>query len=465
LLAKGVRPADRVGLISANSFFWVASYLAVLKLGAIAVPFPPEITPTELQTRQDFVRCKVMCLEKRCCRRLWAGLPDGLIVIFEDSLNGLGKAAWEELPTYDDENQDAVFLFTSGTTARPHAVRLTHRNIQANTDSIISYLELSRADRMMVVLPFGYCFGTSLLHTHLRVGGSLVLSRFIYPESVLSLMEATQCTGLAGVPSVYQTLLRNSTLSRRNLKSLRKVQQAGGKLPDVLIQELRAAVPEAQVYIMYGQTEATARLSYLPPALLETKLGSVGKGIPGVTLRVIRESGAAVKPGEVGEILATGANISPGYLDDPEATAKKFRAGTLHTGDLARVDGDGFIYIAGRKADFIKPYGYRVSSETVEACVLELPDIVGAAAIGVPDLERGEAIQLHVILRAGSQITAQEILVHCKQRLVAYMVPHEITMAKNLPVNANGKVVKAALKQQAAQRNGHFALAQAEFQR
>jgi acyl-CoA synthetase (AMP-forming)/AMP-acid ligase II len=205
LLAQGVHATDRVALVSANSLFWVAAYLAVLKLGAIAVPFPVNVTPSELQIGQDFVRCKVFCLEKRYYQRLQTGLPDALPLIFENSLSGSGKAAWEAMPTHDNEQQDAVYLFTSGTTARPRVVRLTHRNIQANTDSIVTYLELSPADRIMAILPFGYCFGTSLLHTHLRVGGSLVLSRFLYPESALSLMEASECTGLAGVPSIYQT--------------------------------------------------------------------------------------------------------------------------------------------------------------------------------------------------------------------------------------------------------------------
>jgi long-chain acyl-CoA synthetase len=453
LLTKGVRPTDRVALIGANSFFWVAAYLAILKLGAIAVPFPTNVTPSELQIEQDFVRCKVFCLEKLSYRRLQASLADGLPLIFEDSLNGAGKAAWEAIPTHDDEQQDAVYLFTSGTTARPRVVRLTHRNIQSNTDSIVTYLELSPTDRIMAILSFGYCFGTSLLHTHLRAGGSLVLSRFLYPEAVLNLMEATECTGLAGVPSMYQTLLRNTTFCRRKLKSLHKVQQAGGKLPNILIQELSMAVPEAEIYIMYGQTEATARLSYLPPALLGTKLGSVGKGIPGVTLHVVDEFGTRVKPGEVGEIVARGANISPGYLDDPEATAEKFRDGALYTGDLATVDEEGFIYITDRKADFIKSYGYRVSSQAVEACVLELPEVVAAAAIGVPDLACGEAIRLYATLRTGSQLTPEEIIAHCRQRMAAYMVPREVSMVKSLPTNANGKVLKAVLKQQATNLN------------
>ncbi len=302
----------------------------------------------------------------------------------------------------------------------------------------------------MAVLSFSYCFGTSLLHTHLRVGGSLVLSNsFAYPETVLDLMQASECTGFAGVPSTYQTLLRNSTFPRRKFQTLRKVQQAGGKLPVVLIKELVAALPEAQIYIMYGQTEATARLSYLPPSLLATKLGSVGRGIPGVELRVIGDSGTEVKPGEVGEIIAKGDNICPGYLDDPEATASKFVNGTLQTGDLATVDEDGFIYIVDRKSDFIKSYGHRVSSQQVEAGILELPDVVAAAAIGEPDLVQGEAIKVYVTLRPGAQLSPLDIIAHCQQHMARHMVPKDVVVVESLPMNAHGKIVKSELRKQA----------------
>ncbi|MEW5958531.1 MAG: AMP-binding protein, partial [Chloroflexota bacterium] len=276
------------------------------------------------------------------------------------------------------------------------------------------------------------------------------LSRFLYPEAVLDLMEATQCTGIAGVPSIYQTLLRNTSFPRRKIKSLRKVQQAGGKLPTVLIQELIDAVGQENVYVMYGQTEATARLSYLPPQLLDTKLGSVGQGIPGVTLKVLAESGAAVKPGDVGEIVAWGDNISPGYLNDPEATAEKFRDGALFTRDLAMVDEDGFIYVVDRAADFIKSYGHRVSSQVVEACVLELPEIVAAAAVGVPDLARGEAIVVYVTLSNDSTLTPEDVIAYCKQHMAQYMVPRNVQVLKSLPLNVNGKVLKSVLRQKAA---------------
>ena len=176
---------------------------------------------------------------------------------------------------------------------------VSHRNIVANTTSIIQYLGLTKEDRIMAVLPFYYCFGTSLLHTHLRVGGSIVIDdRFMFPDKVLNRMQETRCTGFAGVPSHFQILLGRSSLREVRLPSLRCVQQAGGRLAGRFIHELVQALPGAQMFVMYGQTEATARLSYLPPDMLGTKLGSIGKGIPGISLKVLDHEGQPVRPGE-----------------------------------------------------------------------------------------------------------------------------------------------------------------------
>jgi acyl-coenzyme A synthetase/AMP-(fatty) acid ligase len=200
---------------------------------------------------------------------------------------------------------------------------------------------------------------------------------------------------------------------------------------------------------MYGQTEATARLSFLAPEMLPIKLGSIGKGIPNVDLRVIGEDSNPVKPGEVGEIIARGDNISPGYLNDPEASADKFVDGALHTGDLATVDEDGYIFVVDRIADFIKSWGYRVSSQEVESCVLQLDEIVSAAAVGVPDLAAGEAIHVFVILRAKSEITPDTIIAHCRKKLAKHMVPEVVTVIKSLPLNPHGKVIKSELRKMA----------------
>lgn len=443
----GIGPGDRVGLLGDNSLFWIASYLATLKLEAVAVPFPTVSTMEDLHRKERFVGCKAICIEKRYQRKFKDAFAEEIVQITEGMSDAHSPTRWEDLSNGFNVNQDAALMLTSGTTARPRAVRITHRNIQANTDSIVEYLNLNSAEKMLVVLPFYYCFGTSLLHTHLRVGASLVLcNTFAYPETALDMIESTHSTELAGVPSTYQMLLRNSSFPNRKISTLHEIQQAGGKLPVVLIKELMAVLPETQIFVMYGQTEATARLSYLPPELLNSKIGSVGRGIPGVELRVIGEDGLPVSSGEVGEIYASGDNISPGYLNDPEASAGKFVDGVLHTGDLATIDEEGFIYIVDRKSDFIKVMGRRVSSQEVEAVILERPEIVAAAAIGEPDDVQGEAIKVFVTIKQGIRITSTELLNYCKAKMVRYMIPKEVIIVDQLPLNAHGKVVKAELR-------------------
>jgi len=450
LTSLGIRPGNRVGLLSQNSLFWAAAYLAILKIGAVAAPFSTLITVEDLERNAEFVGCKAVFFEKRQQRKFGEAFTNGLPLIYDDVLDQPGPSDWPATSANFDLDQEAALMFTSGTTARPRAVRVTHRNIQANTDSIIEYLELDNTERILVILPFYYCFGTSLLHTHLRAGGSVAIcNTFTFPETALDLLESAECTGLAGVPSSFQLLLRNSTFPRRATPSLRKIQQAGGKLHSVLIQELVSAKPQAKVYVMYGQTEATARLSYLPPEMLPTKLGSIGKGIPGVNLSVLSEDGKLIKTGEVGEIIAHGDNISPGYYSDPETSAEKFVDGALHTGDLATVDEDGYIFVVDRIADFIKSWGYRVSSQEVESCVLQLPEIVSAAAVGVPDLTAGEAIHVFVTLRAKAEITPDAIIAHCREKLARHMVPEVVTMIKSLPLNPHGKVIKSELRKMA----------------
>lgn len=449
LVESGVQRQERVGVFGPNSYVWVASYLAILKLGAVAVPFSPSATLAQLVDKQTLASCRVICGQAgpitptaRAAFRECLLITDATLHAHEQA-----RSSWAASAEVDP-GQIAALMFTSGTTARPRAVCVTHRNIQANTASIIAGLGIGPEDRMLVVLPFHYCFGTSLLHTHLRVGATLVLaSNAALPEVLLNDMEAHSCTGFAGVPSVYQMLIRGSTFSRRSLPALRTFQQAGGKLQLALIDELAALRPDAQIFIMYGQTEATARLSVLPPEQLHAKRGSIGRGLPGVELRVVNDAGTEVSPGEVGQIIARGDNITAGYLGEPEATARTFAGGVLHTGDLALVDDDGYIYIVDRQSDFIKPLGHRVSSQEIEACVAGLPEVVVAAAIGVPDPLLGEAIKVFVTLQEGALLDGKAIIAHCKRALPRYMTPKEICILDQMPMNAQGKVLKSALRQ------------------
>ena len=452
LAALDLPPGSRVGVLGPNSFFWVAAYLAVMKLSHVAVPFSDKLTPDDARRNAYIAGCAAVFVDRRVLRRFSAAFGGGLAVLTDEALRPDPKPYW---PAADpvDPGADAVLMFTSGTTAEPKVVRVTHGNIQANTDSIITYLELHGDDRVLVILPFFYCYGASLLHTHLRCAGRVVLcNSFVFPETALDLLEREECTVLAGVPSSFQLLLRASTFGKRALPSLRVIQQAGGKLPPVLVEELLAAKPAAKLFIMYGQTEATARLSYLPPDKLRDKPGSIGQGIPGVELRVLDENWEPVRPGERGEIYATGANISPGYFGDPEGSVTKFTPYGMRTGDLAVVDDDGDIFIVDRRDDFIKSWGYRVSSQEVEAAALRMGQLVSAAVIGVPDDEAGEAVTLYVTARPGTEVTPDAVLAVCRQHLPKYMVPRSVSVLDALPLNASGKIAKARLREIAAAR-------------
>lgn len=459
LAAEGLREGDRVAILGRNSFFWVAAYLAVIGAGLVAVPCSEKATPADIARNLGLGECRAVLADRLAAR----GFDDALrpLPVIDDAVldgaaldgasrNGAVPAASGRAERVADPADDAVLMFTSGTTSRPKAVRITHANLMANTESIIAYLGLTASDRVLVILPFYYCYGASLLHTHLRVGGTVVLcNTFAYPETAVEQIAAEQCTVLAGVPSSYQLLLRVTTFAQRRLPSLRIVQQAGGKLSPVLVDELIAAQPHANVFVMYGQTEATARLSYVPPEMLEAKRGSVGKGIPGVELTVRSDTGEPVAVGERGEIYAVGENISPGYLGDREGTAAKFTPYGLRTGDLAVVDEDGYIFVVDRIDDFIKTWGYRVSSQEVESAALRLAELVSAAAIGVPDEDAGEAISLFVTIRPGSDVGPDDVLAHCRSLLAKHMVPASVQILQTLPLNANGKVDKNALRRAA----------------
>ena len=427
-----------------NSFFWVAAYLAILKLGLVAVPAGADLR--RVPERMSWLGCRTIMVDRRDRQRLI--LDPDLTVITEQDITDDAPGYWPDRPTI--AHDDAALMFTSGSTADPKAVRVTHGNLQANTESIIEYLHLTRTDRMLVVLPFFYCFGASLLHTHLRVGGSVVLcNTFAFPETAVQAMTDNACTGLAGVPSTFAVLLRRSTFGHRPLPHLRRIQQAGGHLANPLIEQLERCQPQAEVFVMYGQTEATARLSYLPPHRLHDKLGSIGHGIPGVELQVRGLDGQPVAAGEQGEIWARGENVSPGYYRNPVATRDKFQDGWLRTGDLGRVDDEGFIYVVDRKDDFIKSWGHRVSALEVEEAALGMPDVVNAAVVGTPDDMAGELIVLFAEMTGNDSAREERLRKHLETTLSRHLVPDVIHLVPRLPLNANGKVDRRTLRQAA----------------
>jgi acyl-CoA synthetase (AMP-forming)/AMP-acid ligase II len=457
LRSAGVTTGDRVVLIADNSTFWAAAYLGTLRAGLVCVPLPANIASSELgyvlantEARFAFVQHRPLARLAPCLHRMVV-VTDcpapgvSAAISFSDIQScAIGPSA---IPPVGGDDL-AALMFTSGSTGTPRGVMISHRNIIANTNSIVEYLSLTETDRIMTVLPFHYCFGTSLLHTHLLVGASLVIDpRFMYPEEVLKRMLETDCTGFAGVPSHYNMLTRNSLLRNKRFPKLRYIQQAGGRLAESSLRELRSVLPNIDIFVMYGQTEATARLSYLPPECLESKMGSIGKGIPGVTLRVLDESSRQVEPGAVGEIVAEGENIAQGYWRAPEETATTFRAGRLYTGDLATIDSDGFIYVLDRAKDFLKCAGKRVSSRQIEDRILQYEGLAEVAVIGISDDVSGEAVKAFVVPHNAAPAGLEEGLrAFCKRNLPIELVPKEIVVLNTLPRNSAGKISKHELR-------------------
>lgn len=219
-------------------------------------------------------------------------------------------------------------------------------------------------------------------------------------------------------------------------------------MPAAHVRRLKEALPGTDIYIMYGQTEATARLSYLDPAMLHEKAGSVGKAIPGVDLRVVDGRGVQVRPGEMGEIIARGENVMLGYWKDPEETAKVLRDGWLHTGDLATVDEDGFIFIAGRKGEMIKSGAHRISPKEIEEVIASIPGVAEVAVAGRSDEILGERIAAFIVPREEGAIETREVLLYCRQNLPSYKIPHDIIFVRELPKTGSGKVRKFLLGKQ-----------------
>ncbi len=433
-------------LISPNNAFFVKAYLAIMKSGCICVPLNPVIEPSNLKYVQEKTKAMHIFMHTSVSRQLSSGLP----VTDEESIQGLieNQNIREYLPGPELKNDDvAQIIFTSGSTAIPKGVMITHGNLIANTQSILEYLELTRDDKMLVVLPFFYCYGLSLLHTHLKAGGTLVLNNnFMFLGSVLRDLRQYECTGFAGVPSHFQVLLRKSDSFRKGyFPSLRYVTQAGGKLHKAFISEFIEIFSNVRFFVMYGQTEATARLSFLPPDRLPQKLGSIGMGIPGVELKVMNDNGYKVFPGEVGEILARGQNIMKGYFEDQISTDMALRDGWLHTGDLGTVDEDGFIYLSARKKEMIKVGGKRVGPKEIEEVIVAMPGVIDCTVEGYDHPVLGEALRATVVKAPATTIFADDVRAACALCLASYKIPSDVIFKDKMDVSATGKKVKGTL--------------------
>jgi long-chain acyl-CoA synthetase len=475
LLGRGLKKGDRVALFIENSAEYVVSYYAVLKAGGTTVALNTENTAEDIAYIIRDCGVRFLIAGQRLAARTWASAPGSLlpspaapdagpeaVFVWNGPMDAapilMGRQAIglaEALDGYPGDNPGvrsidldvASIVYTSGSTGKPRGAVLTHLNIVSNTRSIVDYLELTRDDRILVVLPFHYIYGKSLLNTHFFVGGSVVVdNRFLYPNVILKTMREEEVTGFAGVPSTYSILLSRSTLKDLEFPRLRYVTQAGGAMAPSVQKEVAAAFAPARLFVMYGATEASARLSYLDPNDLPRKWGSIGKAIANVDLFVADERGAPLPAGQEGEIVARGSNIMSGYWNHPEETEKVLKNGLYFTGDIGTMDDEDFLYVVGRSKDMIKIGGNRVSAKEIEEALYEHPAILDAAVIGIADDILGEAPKAFIVVRPGiSEELLGELPAFLQKHLAVYKIPKLFEIRESLPKNESGKILKRKL--------------------
>lgn len=454
LVGMGVHKGDRVAIYLANSPEYLFAYFAAARIGAIATPFNILFKTGEIsyilnnsrarfligssdETIQNVMGAKAQLphLEKI----ITVGNPVKGTVDF----NSLLAEAPEDFETVDCSAEDLVTLmYTSGTTGLPKGAMLSHGNFMSIAGLNSLFVQLSDHDLYMTCAPFCHIFFVqTVLGPYYAGAGVLTLKRFD-PETVLDLISRYQVTHFGGVPTMYIFMLQKYESPKYNLKYWRVAKSAGASMPVEFIKQIeeKFGVHFAE---SYGATETSATVVY--NRLGHGRAGSVGPVGRGNQVKVVGKSGKELPTGEVGEILVKGPGICKGYWEMPEATGEAFDGEWYRTGDLGKYDEDGYFYIVDRKKDMLICGGYNVYPREVEEVIYQHPKVMEAAVLGMKDTVRGEVPKAFIRLKYGEEMTAQEMVDFCKERMASYKVPRNIEFLPELPKSPTGKILKRFL--------------------
>jgi long-chain acyl-CoA synthetase len=461
LAERSVRRHDRVLIFMENCPETAVAVFGILKAGATFSVINPstkaaklayilgDCEPVAILTSVRLLPVVAEATESGAARRrpfvLAAGLDGESTPSDIGSFEACCSGATETVEHGGSDADLAMLVYTSGSTGRPKGVMMTHRNVDAASASIISYLENTADDIIFNALPLAFDYGLYQLLMSVRIGATLVLEKsFAFPAAMFDLMRRENVTGLPLVPTMAALILRMRDLAPDPVPSLRYISNTAAALPAEHIKRLQQVFPGSSLFSMYGLTECK-RCTYLPPRDLDDRPTSVGIPIPGTEAYVVDETGHVVAPGEIGELVVQGPHVMRGYWRDENASARALRPGpnaqlpALHTGDLFKRDAEGFLYFVGRKDDIIKTRGEKVAPKEVEAVLHGHPDVVEAVVTGVDDPILGQAVSALVVVREGA-ISERELIRHCQLHLEDFMVPKRLSFATSLPKTETGKV-------------------------
>ena len=437
-LAAGLRSGDRLVIGCSLTIDAALAYFGAILAG---------IVPVTVDERMLASSGVALCVKAKASA-IWMGsevrfdsVLDNAIAVLRGPAAPVSPRSIVAAPVVEEDL--AVLVPTSGSTGVPRLVMVTHGNLIANTEAIIRSQRLGHDERAMLVLPFSYCFGASVLHTHLYQGGSVAFdSRFMFPDRVLRAIETYSCTTFAGVPTVYHILLRRSNLRSIRFPKLRRCLQAGGALGPREIREMCQTLPEAEFFVMYGQTEATSRISCFATRHNQDHLGTVGRPLDNLELCISDEHGRKLPAGRTGEIRVRGPSVCAGYFDDADAGAHRFASGWLLTGDLGSLDDQGYLTIEGRAGDFLKIRGVRVSLGEIESAVSSVGGVFECAATSQYHPEAGEALALFIV----PEKEADGLVEKVRKALPPHWTCASVSIVTDLPRTTNGKVARAQLR-------------------
>jgi long-chain acyl-CoA synthetase len=429
LRAEGIEPGERVAIEGYNSVAFVASYLGVLRAGAVAVPLNPHAPEAELT------------------RELSSVDP---AVALRPPLDG-GRDAERAASVTRDDDDNAVLLFTAGTAGAPKAAMLTHGNLASNIRQVLDHpgLALTAADVSLGALPLFHVFGlNAVLGLGLAAGASTVLLEHFDAAAAVRVVREQHVTVLAGVPAMYHAFLEldDAAAPPDSLASVRLAVSGAAALGEELFEGMRKRF-DLVVHEGYGLTEASPIVTTSAIGRREPAPGSIGPPLPGVDVRLVDADGADVLPGDPGEIWVHGPNVFPGYWRDPDATGRALTGdGWLRTGDVAVADDAGELSLVDRAKDLVIVSGFNVYPAEVEEVLLEHPDIAEAAVVGEPDEGTGEAVVAFVVAEPGHEPDPDELLAHCARSLARYKCPARVEVVDALPRSFAGKVLRRELR-------------------
>ena len=439
-----------VALLAGNSAEYLAGFYGTLLAGGVVVPLPERMERPRLTQVLEDSEARIVLTTAQVVRgqRTFAGQRVEYVDLADYPAQPVADVAREVA----SKDSPALLLYTSGSSGKPKGVLLSHGNLLANTESILEYLPICQTDRALALLPFCHAYGNSVVQTHMLSGATLVVDgSTTFPNTVIDALDRHGATSFAAVPEMYYALISCSELGRRALPNLRYMTVAGGALRHDAALQVAELISPAQFVVMYGQTEATARLAYLPCEELKRQPNSIGKPIPNVELQVQDEDGRAVGFGEIGELCARGSNVMLGYWKDEQATARTVKNGWLRTGDLATVDEGGFFHLRGRRNDQVKIRGMKVMpGEIADALSRRLP----ACQVAVVPFSQDDVTRLALFLAPHDSVSnlSGQIRRVCQETLAPHELPSHIEIVERFPLTDSLKIDRHSLSKRAARK-------------